>query len=136
MCNKNNLPNRVKEAKAAMAFAKVTQYDADGNVKVVLLPGHEGKMYQVIIRRFRGISTEQLIVVGNNTIKTGHLAQVTYTQMAAIMIAAKESGYSVTWTANREDAVKLSNFGGKVFRVRNHDNPHNIMWGVLKEKEK
>lgn len=134
MCNKQNLPNRVKKAKSAIAFSKVTQYDKNGNVKVVLLPGSDGKQYQVIIRRYRGISTEQLIVIGNSTIKAGHLAQVTYTQMAAIMIAADEQGYKVTWTANRDDAVRLSRFGGKVFSVRNYDNPNNRMWAVMKKE--
>ena len=135
MCNKENLPNRVEKAKAAMLFAKVNQYDVSGRVKSILLPGTGSKLYQVIIRRSRGISTELLLIVNNSQIKPQYAAQITYHQMAAIMIAAKEGGYIVTWTANRPDAKNLANLGGKIFHVRNHDNPTNIMWGVMKKEK-
>ena len=134
MCNKENLPERIQKAKAAMLFAKVSQYDTEGKVKSVLLPGSEGRQYQVIIRRRNGqMSTELLLIVNGNQIKPTYSAQITYHQMAAIMIAAKEPGYTVTWTANRLDAVKLSNFGGTVFHISNFDNPTNMMWGIMKK---
>ena len=135
MCNKQNLPSRVEKAKAALHFSKVNQYDANGKAKSVLIPGSNGKLYQVIIRRNRGISTELLLIVNSSQIKPHYAAQLTYHQMAAIMIAAQESGYNITWTANREDAKRLSNLGGKVFNVRNYDNPTNRMWGVMKKEK-
>lgn len=137
MCNKENLPDRVEKAKAAMLFAKVSQYDADGKVKSVLLPGSEGKQYQVIIRRRNGqMSTELLLIVNNQAVKPTYGAQITYQQMSAVMLSAKEQGYTITWTANRLDAVKLSNLGGTVFHISNFDNPTNLMWGVMRKNEK
>jgi len=53
MTNKQNLPNRIEKAKAAKQFHKVMQYNADGLVKTVLLPGSDAKQYLVIIRRER-----------------------------------------------------------------------------------
>lgn len=136
MCNKDNLPERVEKAKAAMFFAKVSQYDAEGKVKAVFVPGSNGKQYQVIIRRKAGsMSTELLLIVNNQAVKPTYGAQITYQQMSAVMLSAKEQGYSVTWTANRLDAVKLSNLGGTVFHISNFDNPTNLMWGVLKKEK-
>jgi hypothetical protein len=134
MCNKENLPDRIQKAKAAMLFAKVSQYDTEGKVKSVLLPGSEGRQYQVIIRRKAGqMSTELLLIANNSQIKPTYGAQITYHQMSAVMLSAKEQGYTVTWTANRIDAVKLSNLGGTVFHISNFDNPTNMMWGVLRK---
>ena len=128
MCNKDNLPKRVEKAKAAMLFAKVSQYDTEGKVKAVFVPGSEGRQYQVIIRRRNGqMSTELLLIVNNSQLKPTYGAQITYHQMATVMLSAKEQGYTVTWTANRLDAVKLSNVGGTVFHISNFDNPTNFM---------
>lgn len=137
MCNKTNLPERVEKAKAALNFSKINQYDTDGKVKSVIVPGSEGKQYQVIIRRNRGVmSTELLLVVNNQTVKPAYCKTLTYHSLTAVMIAAKEQGYEVVWTANREDAVRLSRIGGTVFHIYNYDNPQELMWGVLKAKEK
>lgn len=137
MCNKQNLPDRVEKAKAAMLFAKVSQYDTDGKVKSVYVPGSEGKQYQVIIRRKNGqMSTELLLIVNGNQVKPTYGAQITYHQLSAVMLSAKEQGYNVTWTANREDAVRLSRLGGTVFHFSNHDNPTSLMWGVIRKEEK
>lgn len=135
MCNKANLPNRVQKAKAAMLFASIQQRDRGGKIKTVIIPGSNGKLYQVIIRRHRGISTELLLVTNNSTIKPKYAAQVTYHQMAVIELAANENGYKLTWCANREDAKRLANLGGKVFNIRNHDNPTNRMWGVMRKSK-
>lgn len=132
MCNKQNLPDRIAKAKAAVMFAKISQYDSTGKVKSVFVPGSEGKLYQVIIRRNRSLTTELLLIVNNQTVKPEYSAQITYHQMAAIMIAAKEQGYVITWTSNREDAVRLSNLGGTVFHVSNFDNSESKMWGVMR----
>lgn len=137
MCNKTNLPDRVEKAKAAMNFAKINQYGADGKVKSVLVPGSEGKQYQVIIRRNRGVmSTELLLVVNGQTIKPTYSKTLTYHSLTAVMIAAKHIGYDVVWTANREDAVRLSRIGGSVFHIYNFDNTTETMWGVMRAKEK
>ena len=134
MCNKNNLPNRIEKAKAATHFASC-KYDRDGKLKSVVLPGSNGKSYQVIIRRNRGMSTELILLVNGFQTKPSYAAQVTYHQMAAVMLAASKSGYRVTWCANRDDAARLARLGGRVFGVRNHDNPQSKMWAVMKERK-
>ena len=134
MCNKTNLPNRIEKAKAAIHFAAVTQYDRDGKIRSVILPGTNGKQYQVIVRRANGFSTELLLLVNGNQVKPSYAAQITYHQMAVVMLAAKENGYKISWCANENDAHRLEKLGGKAFRICNFDNPHSVMWGVMKEE--
>lgn len=134
MCNKANLKNRVKQAQAAMNFAKVMQYTPEGKIKTVIVPGHDGKQYHVILRRGkRGkLTTELNLLVNGSLLKTHYTAQITYHCLSVVMLAAQEQGYKVTWTANQEDAERLSNFGGRVFAVSCWENRSNKMYGVMK----
>ncbi|MBD3268535.1 hypothetical protein GF373_17845 [bacterium] len=136
MCNKKNLPSRITKAKAAIAFAKVTQCNKEGQIKSVVLPGSKGKRYQVIVRRDnKKLSTELLLLTGNcGYVKPQYSAQITYHQMAAIMMAASEAGYKIAWAANYQDAKRLERLGGKLFCLYNHDNPNNIMYGIMKKE--
>ena len=136
MCNKKNLPSRIAKAKAAIAFAKVIQRNKDRQIKSIVLPGSEGKRYQVIIRRDnKRLSTELLLLTGNcGYIKPRYSAQITYHQMAAIMMAANEAGYKIAWAANVNDAKRLERLGGKLFCLHNFDNPSNLMYGIMKKE--
>ena len=135
MCNKSNLPSRINKAKAALNFSSVTQRDKDGKARTVIVPGSNGKQYMVIIRRNRGISTELLLIVNGNLAKPHYSNQITYHQLCAIMLTAQEQGYTITWCANRQDALRLANLGGKVFQLRNHNNTNSVMWGVMKKEK-
>lgn len=134
MCNKKNLPNRVEKANAAQKFAQVIQRDRNDKIKSIIIPGSNGKRYQVIIRRGKnGLSTELLLLQGNHGyVKPDYTKQITYHQMATVQMAANESGYKISWCANRDDAIRLAKLGGKVFRFRNFDNLNSVMYGVMK----
>lgn len=134
MANKANLPKRVKKANAAQLFASVQSYDKNGNAKVVIVPGTQGKLYHVILRR-KPFTTELHLLVNGQMVKAKHTSQVTYHCLSAIQAAADEQGYKVTWTANEKDAHNLSNLGGKVFKVTAFDNPTSVMWGVMREEK-
>ena len=131
MCNRENLPERVKKARAAIRFAKVLRYDYRGRVQSVILPGSDGKHYHVIVRRGKSISAELNVDTGSGLQKPPFARRtLTYHALAAVMIAASEQGKTVKWCANRADAQRLSNIEGKAFRLVNHDNLREAMWGV------
>jgi len=131
MCNKQNLPERIKKSRSAVRFASVLHYDYRGCVTSVLLPGSDGKRYYVIVRRGKHISTELNVDTGYGLQKPPFARRtLTYHALAAIMVAASEHGMTVKWCANREDALRLSNIEGKAFRIVNHDNLRESMWGV------
>ena len=46
--SKKNFPNRVKMARAAAQFARVMK--DNGKSFEVILPGHDGKMYRVLLK--------------------------------------------------------------------------------------
>lgn len=133
MCNRENLPARVDRANAAQHFAKIEQRDARGLVRVVSVPGSQMRHYRVIIRRNGTISTELNLVVNGQLQKPKYAAQVTYHQMAALQVAAQEARTKIVWCASEGRARRLSNIKGTAFRVVNHDNPHEEMWGVYRD---
>lgn len=132
MCNKDNLPNRVEKARAAVHFAKITQYDRDGRVKVVIVPGSQSKQYQVILRRDGKLTSEVNLLVGNQIIAPEWKAlHISYHAMAAVEIAASEGGYRVTWFANEDGARRYARFGGQVCKIHNFNNPNVSEWFVI-----
>lgn len=135
MCNRQNLPNRVRKAHAAKVFAKVLQRDAYNRVVKVLVPGSEGKHYQVIIRRTPYLSVELLLDTSMGLVKP-HFAYryITYHAMATLMIAAEENDYRLSWCASREDAERLSRIGGRVLRIHNFDNRDVVEYAVLYDR--
>lgn len=130
MCNHENLPNRVKKANAAMLFAKVEQYDSKGRVAVVQVPGSNGKVYHVEIKRGKQLLVNCL----NENYCDCQSSVVCYHAMAAIQVAAKGQGYTVVWCANEQHAKKLANLGGKAVEVARVKNPYaGKMFGVIRE---
>lgn len=132
MCNKNNLPSRVEKARAAIHFVKVTQYDRDGRVKVVIVPGSQSRQYQVILRRDEKFSSEvNLLVNGQIVAPEWKALHISYHTMAAVEIAASENGYKVTWFASEGDARRYARFGGQVCKIHNFNNPNVYEWFVI-----
>ena len=132
MCNKQNLKHRVNKAKATLSFISVCQRNVKGQPVAFYVPGSQAKLYHVILKRDGGSLVSELhVVVGENIVKT-HFGYhtLTYHSMAAVMFAARESGYRVQWCSCERDATNITNLGGAKFRLRNFDNDANEMWGV------
>ncbi len=118
----SKLSKRVRQARAAAQFAKVTSRTQAGQVQTVIVPGHSGKQYQIIIRRIRNMSTECRLDTragyvpcpGNSN---GH---VCYHSIAAIETAAKEQKVSLGWCQDERQVIQLSNLGGKPCAVTSH----------------
>lgn len=133
MCNRQNLPNRVAKARAALKFAKVTQCDSDGRIRAAVMPGTEGKQYHIILRR-NPLSVELNLIVSGDLVKPHYAHQtITYHGMATVMMAAEEAGYDIAWCASERDADRLENLGGTKFVLRNRDNTNlnDRMYGVM-----
>ena len=113
------LSERTTKARAAAQFGKITSRDRDGRVKTVLVPGSDGKQYQVILRRSPGLSTECRLDTGH-----GHLAcksnangYICYHSMAALTLASIDKGLSVRFCTTEYAAALLARLGGIVVPV-------------------
>lgn len=111
--------DRTTKARAAAMFAKVTERDSDQRAKVILVPGSECKIYQVILRRNGNLSTEcNCQTSGGNVACKGNTAHtVCYHSMAALIIAANGNGSEVSFCDNQADADRLSHLGLTVTRI-------------------
>ena len=129
-------------ARKASEFVHVLSEDNYGKPKSVMVPGHRGAQYRVILRRENKggtISTEcALTFPGNlgyrncegNT--NGHLC---YHGLAAIMYAAAKGGYSLSLCDTKPIAEKLAHMGGHVIHIRSWQGKGEA-WVVIKEAGK
>ena len=127
------LSERTTHARAAARFGKVLSRDRDGRVKTVLLPGTDGKQYQVILRRRGGLSTECRLDTGH-----GHLAcagnsngHVCYHSIAAVQVASKDAGLSARFCATEKAATRLARLGGIKVSLNSHQGAGRL-WVVAK----
>lgn len=127
----SNLTKQVQKARSAQRFASVIQRDHQKRAQSVLVPGSNAKIYRVILRRTPAFTAELNIQTNSGLVKP-HFAfkTLTYHAMAAVMVAARENGYTVRWCQTLEDAKNLSNLGGTPFTLYNFDNHANALYGV------
>ena len=119
MAAHKNFKTRVGEARAAAKFVRIMSRNSKGQATSVSVPGHQGKTYLVIIRRFSGkISTECLLETGFGTKPCPGTNSVCYHSMAAIMAVAKDAG------------VKIFSFHIELYGAKKL---HNINRGMLIE---
>ena len=108
------LKDRAMKARASARFGKVTSRDRDGRVKVVLLPGTDGKQYQVILRRGAALTTECRLDTGHGHLdcKGNSNGHVCYHSIAAVALASRDAGLNARFCATERAAKRLARLGG------------------------
>ena len=116
-----SLSDRVEKAKSIVRYGlyRILQRDSKGVIRVVVIPGTEGKQYHVILRRdgetMRG---EGRLMTGIGEIDCeGSANVVCYHAISAVEVAAKEKQLHLAWTKCEEDATRRSHLGGKKYKV-------------------
>ena len=130
------LSKRVEIAKSALPFVGIVERDKAGRPKVLLVPGSEGKRYQVILRRFpNGISAECRCETGIGHIPCkGNSLNETVCRHALTAISKSVSlvGMRVSFCQNEQDAKRLSHVThGKVYPIVSFQSKGKV-WGVVK----
>ena len=128
-----NLGERSRKARAATLFAKVLMHDKQERIIKVLLPGSEGKQYEVILRRNGHLSGECNLRIGLLDMKPceGNQHAVCYHVLAAVLIAAEAGEAQVSFCQTQADADALSHIGRKVYQVRSW-NCDAVLWLSVK----
>lgn len=115
-----SVTDRTTKARAAALFGKIAERDGEGRVKVVLVPGSEAKVYQVIIRRNNNLMTCECncqTSLGNVPCQ-GNDKTVCYHSMAALILSGGE--VELSFCNSKTDALRLTNLGRKVTPVYAH----------------
>ena len=135
------------KAEIASLFVGVTQRDNKRRPKVLIVPGSEGKRYQVIIRRFENLADK--IVTCECRLETGHgylgclgnghrkgTETLCYHSQAAIDFCLKEVHLKGFWCSSYEDALKLNQMKkGQVLEIRSHQSSGRKWVVISKEYE-
>lgn len=134
------MDQRMKKARflAEHNFTHVMSEDTNEKARTVLVPGSEGKQYQVILRRFgHKITSECRLVVGANNMvdcKGNTFGGVCYHSMAAVMTSAFMFDFNPSITKVYKFAQKLKNLkkGGNVYMLSSHQSRKNHVYLVAK----
>lgn len=133
-----SLKERVEAARKASEFAQIVSRDFKGRVKSVLVPGHEGKRYQVFLKRGNGtLLTECQLETGMGFIPCpGAGRSVCYHQMAGVIATAHDAGYEVQFCPDRHCADNIQKlYPGSTlhFEVSTQSDMTNGVWIVLRK---
>ena len=132
---KTNLSQRVEIAKSALPFVGIVERDKTGKPKVLLVPGSEGKRYQVILRRVPGIVSAECrceTEIGHIPCKGNSLNEtVCRHSMTAIAKSVDLVGLHISFCQNERDAKKLAKLGGKVYPIVSFQSKGQV-WGVVR----
>lgn len=119
----------VTSAKKAEEFVHVAERDINQKVKVALVPGHKGKMYQVRINRTsRGMLSQckckDVDCLGNKN-------TICYHVLATLLASAQRSRPKIklSFCERKIDAQKLVNIAGTMFPLKSKQSGKQI-WVV------
>lgn len=107
-----------REARQVTNFTSILQTDNSGKPKVISVPGHNGRNYEVIVRRDNGLSVE----CRQNTGPCGHIdckgnsKSICYHSLAAIIRCAKEQNQEVAICESYQAASRL-------MQIKKNDKP-------------
>lgn len=138
------LAERVGKARqiARMGLCSIASRNGKGEAKTVVVPGTDGKQYQVIIRRKNGFwTTECRLECGSQGYQDcpGNAITVCYHSFAAIFTAAEDSScrvHSVTESLKAASRLKRLIKGKSVIRsLRSHRNGKWFHLVVIKNRK-
>ena len=118
--------NRIEKAHAIanMNLIGVTQRDTEERIKVAVVPGSDGKRYEVIIRRNSIITAECSLIVGKEYSSMidgerclGNLNSLCYHSLAVLVQSAHEAEKLVAFCNRKENAELRARIGGEIYEV-------------------
>lgn len=128
-----------RDGRSASGFVGVLGTDANGKPNVLSVPGHDGRKYEVIVRRFNGGLTfecRQVTSIGHVPCKGQSSGKLCYHSLAALLYLAKSQGCTLKIAQSKDDATKLLNLGGNLFCFAAHQAPFDKMaWGIFQNGE-
>lgn len=129
--------SKINRFQRARAIAKnnlvgIVEHDRDGRAKVLVVPGSEGKRYEVIIRRNGKMTTECRLDtgIGYRPCK-GNNHSVCYHSIAALIVAAQERECEVAICRTEGEAKLRTRIDGRKFEVTNFHGEGNPVWLVV-----
>jgi hypothetical protein len=134
------LLSQLEDARAALRFANIIERDYKGRVKVVAVPGHGGRRYEVILRwRPMGVTVEcrqdQTLGYQPCPSQASNQKRLCYHALASVTLALREQGFAVAWAKDRVGLRRLRNVhAGNIFWVMPWQS-NNQVWVLGWKKE-
>ena len=127
----------ILSAKNAAEFANIQRMDSRGRATHVLVPGHNGVWYEVVIARhkYNGIQviSTKCTCVKDKTPCKGNINKLCYHSLAAILAGAKKTKVSVSFCKSKEGADKLANIAKVSPCMVQSQQSQNSIWMIAKD---
>lgn len=130
---KEMLSERLELAKKASVFAHIQSRDPLGRAKVVLVPGHEGKRYRVILRWTKTrVSAECALdsVIGPVPCLGGSQT-LCYHGLSAILAAFRDRNYNLAISENALGLKRLRSVGGVLIGLESWQSGK-VVWALAR----
>ena len=138
----------IVSARNASEFVHVLDRDSKDRPTRLLVPGHEGRQYEVILERNSILEAEchtPTSHIDGFTVKSaasgelfvvckGNQHSICYHVLAAAIHTASEQGKELSWCETEQDAKRLARLAGKVFTVKSAQSGK-LAYGVVKDVE-
>lgn len=126
-------------ARKISQFVQFLEFDKRGKPKVVVVPGHESKRYQVILWRDHNldhIDTECTLITSTGNIPCPSGKHICYHAIGAVLATIEYSGFNARVCKTHEDACRLSHIykGIVVSLAVRYQSP--VAWLVVYNKKK
>lgn len=124
----------IQSARKVAEFVQVLKSDDEDRPYLFLVPGHQGRRYQVELERNGGLRAHCRCMTSAppGQYCKGNFHTVCYHIGAACLVAAETQGKVLSWCDNEDDAERLARVGGEVFAVRSAQSGTSA-WGVVRE---
>lgn len=126
----------VQSARNAREFVQVLKSDDEGRPYLFLVPGHQGRRYQVELERNGGLRAHCRCMTGAppGQYCKGNFYTVCYHILAACLVAAEAQGKELSWCDSEANAERLARTGGEVFTIRSAQSGRSA-WGIVRSGE-
>ena len=124
----------IQSARNVVEFVQVLKTDSEGRPYLFLVPGHQGRRYQVELERNGGLRATCKDITKKGQSCDGNLHAVCYHVLASCLIAAEVQGKELSWCESETDAERLARVGGETFSVASAQSGKSA-WGVMRGGE-
>lgn len=124
----------ITSARRAAEFTNILKTDNRGRVTAALVPGHNGSIYEVLLKRTKKdgvqIVTTQCTCRNDKQPCKGNAHQLCYHSLAAILAGANKNKVRIAFCEDQESADKLSNIGGTTYAVQSQQSQKTVWMSV------
>ncbi len=108
----------IKSARKVSEFVSCWKHDEKGRVQKATVPGHNARLYQVTFsRNGKQLVIDECINPDEGEMCKGHKHSICFHALAALIHAASEKEFRLSFCESLEEAEKIKRTGGTIVEL-------------------